>query len=253
MLRRGSAVATSRARASVGRCARHSRPPHRTRPRLRGRVLRTQRAAACARLRAARLGICSDRAATGAFRQSRTPGSVLLMSTILPPARGSNGRSATLAASGSRAGVRAACQSGISGCTARMPAKCGLLRPKRRAASLPGRSSVGGRGRLFIERDRSYGLRSRRFQRARRPPLGLMCPRRTRRPNPRRMGPARSRNRTAREQVPMFPYTCPSCGACAYSSANASTAGSCPRCAGPLVMATAEPDLASAAVTAARR
>jgi predicted amidophosphoribosyltransferase len=32
----------------------------------------------------------------------------------------------------------------------------------------------------------------------------------------------------------MFSYTCPSCGASAYSAANASTVGRCPRCSEPL-------------------
>jgi uncharacterized Zn finger protein (UPF0148 family) len=37
----------------------------------------------------------------------------------------------------------------------------------------------------------------------------------------------------------MFFYTCPSCGAPAYSSANASTVGACPRCSEPLTGADA--------------
>ena len=51
----------------------------------------------------------------------------------------------------------------------------------------------------------------------------------------------------------MFLYTCPSCGAPAYSSANVSTVGSCPRCSKPLALATAEPNLTPKPIRGARR
>src|SRR5437763_581415 len=52
-----------------------------------------------------------------------------------------------------------------------------------------------------------------------------MCTRRTRRTDPRRKEPAAAGAGRRRSWSQMFSYTCPSCGASAYSSANASTIG----------------------------
>ena len=49
----------------------------------------------------------------------------------------------------------------------------------------------------------------------------------------------------------MFSYMCPSCGAAAYSSANASTVAACPQCAGALEPLTRQP-LAAAGLVAAK-
>jgi ribosomal protein L37AE/L43A len=46
----------------------------------------------------------------------------------------------------------------------------------------------------------------------------------------------------------MNEYRCPSCGARAYSSANAATVGACPRCAVPLATPAADPQPLTAQV-----
>jgi predicted amidophosphoribosyltransferase len=46
---------------------------------------------------------------------------------------------------------------------------------------------------------------------------------------------------TPEELVPVFTYICPSCGAPAYSSANAATVGLCPQCDEPLTTGDQEP------------
>jgi DNA-directed RNA polymerase subunit RPC12/RpoP len=70
---------------------------------------------------------------------------------------------------------------------------------------------------------------------AHREPHDLMCKRRTRRTDPRRKEPAAAGAGRRRSWSQMFSYTCLSCGASAYSSANASTVGACPRCSEPLI------------------